>query len=203
MNAACLRPIVAWLRRDPHIALWLTSRWRGARWRPGQLLRALPTSLRTFDTVTPVAAPLAGRMHFDLYMSPDMQIVGARRARKRIHLFHGVSFKGASISPQALAHDLLFLFGEYQRRRDALCAGLLAAGYELTPPEGGFYVWVRSPLADDVAFCRAAAEHHLLLVPGSGFGTPGWIRLAFSNTPVAVVERSLPAFARVLEQVRA
>ena len=91
--------------------------------------------------------------------------------------------------------------GIYQRRRDVLCAGLLAAGYELVPPEAGFYVWLRSPLADDVAFCKAAAEHNLLLVPGSGFGTPGYVRLAFSNTSVATIERALPAFARVLREL--
>lgn len=118
MNAVCLRPLVSWLRRDHRLSLWLTSAWRGEHRNPATLLRRLsgPCSL-PFVGVTPVPSPVANLLHFDLYLSPDMAPVGARRARCKVHLFHGVSFKGASISPKALVHDRLFLFGEYQRRR--------------------------------------------------------------------------------------
>jgi CDP-glycerol glycerophosphotransferase len=117
VNATCLRPIVARLAGDPRLDLRLTSRWRGNRWAPGRLTRALPESHAALRRVRTVPAPLAGLRRFDLYLSPDMVPTGARRAARKIHLFHGVSFKGASISPKALVYDHLFLFGEYQRRR--------------------------------------------------------------------------------------
>jgi CDP-Glycerol:Poly(glycerophosphate) glycerophosphotransferase len=117
VNAACLRPIVRWLRRDAQFTLFLTSRYRGTRLRPGRLLRALPPSHRIFHGIPAIPHFVASRMHFDLYLSPDMAMPGSRRCAQTVHLFHGVSFKGASISPQALAYSHLFLFGEYQRRR--------------------------------------------------------------------------------------
>ncbi len=117
MGAVCLLPLVSWLRRDHQLEMRFTSRWRGTRWRPGRLLQTLPRSHRAYQGIRPIPAPLASATRFDLYLSPDMTLTGTRRTRTKIHLFHGVSFKGASISPKALVHDLLFLFGEYQRRR--------------------------------------------------------------------------------------
>jgi hypothetical protein len=116
MNAVCLRPLISWLRRDHNVSLWLTSHWRGQYRDPRRLIRALPNNL-AFEGVHAVPSPLASLLNFDLYLSPDMALAGTRHARVKIHLFHGVSFKGASISPKALMYDHLFLFGEYQRRR--------------------------------------------------------------------------------------
>jgi aspartate aminotransferase len=82
----------------------------------------------------------------------------------------------------------------YQRKRDLLCDGLARAGYEVTKPEGGYYVFLKSPIPDDVAFVGALACHGVLAVPGAGFGRPGYLRLSLT-VPVDCIERSLPAFA--------
>jgi len=88
----------------------------------------------------------------------------------------------------------------YQRRRDLFVAGLKEAGYELTVPQGAFYLFPRSPIADDVAFIRELQKENILAVPGSGFGGPGYFRLAYC-VPENVIERSLPGFKRARERI--
>lgn len=117
MNVACLRPLVRRLVRDPQLSLTLTSRYRGTRWWPSRLKRVLPSSHSVFEEIPTLPSPLANMRKFDLFLSPDMVPTGAKRTEKRIHLFHGVSFKGASITPKAKEYSHLYLFGEYQRRR--------------------------------------------------------------------------------------
>jgi aspartate aminotransferase len=84
----------------------------------------------------------------------------------------------------------------YQRNRDALCRTLSEVGFELFKPEGAFYLFPRSPIEDDVAFCREMQQHLVLVVPGSGFGLAGYFRLAFCVAP-EVVDGALPAFREV------
>jgi aspartate aminotransferase len=84
-----------------------------------------------------------------------------------------------------------------QRRRDVLVGALGAAGYEVAPPEGAFYLWVRSPLADDRAFADLLAGHGVFVLPGSLFETPGFFRLSLTASD-EMVERSLPAFAAAI-----
>lgn len=85
---------------------------------------------------------------------------------------------------------------EYRVRRDIALEGLRAAGYECVKPEGGMFVFPRSPEADDVAFVtRLARTELVLVVPGSGFGTPGFFRVSLS-TPRTTIERAMPGFAR-------
>jgi aspartate aminotransferase len=83
---------------------------------------------------------------------------------------------------------------EYQRRRDVLYGHLTALGFEVVKPQGAFYLFPKSPLPDDVAFVNLALEHRILVVPGSGFGRPGYFRLAYC-VPMETIENSLPAFA--------
>jgi aspartate aminotransferase len=82
---------------------------------------------------------------------------------------------------------------EYQEKRDILCHYLSEMGFSLTRPDGAFYLFPRSPLSDDVAFVRMAQRHHLLLVPGTGFGAPGYFRIAYC-VDKGMIERSLPAW---------
>jgi len=89
----------------------------------------------------------------------------------------------------------------YRRKRDLLCEGLTAAGYELTKPEGAFYLFLKAPIADDVAFVRALQEERILTVPGSGFGGPGYIRIAYCVAD-ATIRNALPGFGRVLGKFR-
>ncbi|MFZ5571460.1 MAG: pyridoxal phosphate-dependent aminotransferase [Thermodesulfobacteriota bacterium] len=88
---------------------------------------------------------------------------------------------------------------EYARKRDLLCDGLAACGYEFTRPLGAFYLFPRSPLADDVRFVRLLQEELILTVPGSGFGGPGHFRIAFCVEDKTIVN-ALPGFRRAFEK---
>ena len=88
----------------------------------------------------------------------------------------------------------------YNRLRDRLLQGLRQAGYQVTTPEGAFYLFPRTPIKDDIAFAQALAEENVLVVPGSGFGRRGYIRIAYCTAP-EVIEGALPRFASVLEKV--
>ena len=89
--------------------------------------------------------------------------------------------------------------GVYQARRDRLCQGLTDAGYQFVRPRGGFYLFPKSPIADDVAFVRLLQEENILVVPGSGFGSPGYFRISYC-VEEQVIERSIPGFARALQR---
>jgi aspartate aminotransferase len=81
----------------------------------------------------------------------------------------------------------------YQKKRDLLYDNLTGMGFRMVKPEGAFYLFPQSPLADDVAFVRAAQKHNLLLVPGAGFGAPGYFRIAYC-VDIEMIKRSLPAW---------
>jgi aspartate aminotransferase len=84
----------------------------------------------------------------------------------------------------------------YRRNRDVLCESLSGAGFEVYKPQGAFYLFPKSPLEDDVAFCREMQQHLVLVVPGSGFGQPGYFRMAYCVAP-EVVDGALPALREV------
>jgi aspartate aminotransferase len=82
---------------------------------------------------------------------------------------------------------------ELERKRDLLVAELGAAGYDLQPPEGTFYLWVRSPDPNDVAFVETLAEQGVLVLPGTTCASPGHFRISLTGT-AEMIERSLPVF---------
>ena len=84
----------------------------------------------------------------------------------------------------------------YQRNRDVLYKALVEAGFEVFKPQGAFYMFPKAPIADDVAFCREMQEHLVLVVPGSGFGAPGYFRMAYCVAP-HVVDGAIPAIKQV------
>jgi aspartate aminotransferase len=81
----------------------------------------------------------------------------------------------------------------YREKRDLLYENLVGMGYSMVKPDGAFYLFPKSPLTDDVAFVRAAQKHNLLLVPGAGFGAPGFFRVAYC-VDIEMIRRSLPAW---------
>ena len=97
----------------------------------------------------------------------------------------------------AEAGDACVDVSAYEHKRDVLCDGLAAAGYNVRKPEGGYYVFLKTPIPDDVAFVGHLLEQGVLAVPGTGFGRGGYIRLSMT-VPMDTIERSLPAFARAL-----
>jgi aspartate aminotransferase len=87
----------------------------------------------------------------------------------------------------------------YQARRDRFCQGLSDAGYEFIKPRGAFYLFPKSPISDDVAFVRLLQEENILAVPGSGFGGPGYFRIAYC-VDEQTIENAMPGFARARER---
>ncbi len=67
----------------------------------------------------------------------------------------------------------------YDRNRKTLCEGLSACGFSFIYPEGAFYLFLKSPIGNDAEFCAKAKEYNLLIVPGSTFGCPGFVRIAY------------------------
>ena len=86
----------------------------------------------------------------------------------------------------------------YKKKRDMLCDGLAAFGYDFIKPEGAFYLFPRTPIEDDVSFVRTLQEENILTVPGTGFGGPGHFRIAYCVSD-EVIEGALPGFERVMK----
>ena len=84
----------------------------------------------------------------------------------------------------------------YNRNRETLYNGLQKAGLTCIKPEGAFYLFVKSPIADEKEFCQKAKEYHLLIVPGSSFACPGYVRLAYCVSYETIVN-SLPEFKKL------
>jgi aspartate aminotransferase len=89
--------------------------------------------------------------------------------------------------------------GQYQERRDILYHYLTEMGYRMARPDGAFYLFPHSPLENDIEFVRMAQRHHILLVPGAGFGAPGYFRIAYCVSK-EMIERSLPAWRELAKE---
>jgi aspartate aminotransferase len=88
----------------------------------------------------------------------------------------------------------------YQEKRDILYDALTGMGFEMVRPDGAFYFFPKSPLADDIEFVRIAQKHRILLVPGAGFGAPGYFRIAYCVNK-GMIERSLDAWRALALEV--
>jgi aspartate aminotransferase len=89
----------------------------------------------------------------------------------------------------------------YRKKRDLLCGGLAEAGYRVTKPQGAFYLFLPTPIADDVRFAAALQEKRILTVPGSGFMGPGHIRIAYCVDD-ATICGAIKGFGEVLKAIR-
>ena len=85
----------------------------------------------------------------------------------------------------------------YDRNRKALYEGLIAAGYEVAKPDGAFYLFVKAPGGDANAVSEKAKAKDLLVVPGDGFGCPGYFRVCYCVS-YEMIQRSLPVFAELV-----
>ncbi len=90
---------------------------------------------------------------------------------------------------------------EYKRKRDMLCEALGSFGYEFITPPGTFYLFPKSPIADDIEFVNALKEERILVVPGSGFDGPGHFRIAFCVAD-DTIKNSLEGFRRARERYK-
>ena len=89
----------------------------------------------------------------------------------------------------------------YKKNRDLFYEGLSSFGYTVVPPDGAFYLFVKSPEPDANAFCERAKKYELLLVPGDSFGGEGYVRICYCVT-TEQIERSLPKFKALMEEYK-
>lgn len=97
--------------------------------------------------------------------------------------------------------DLTADLSVYERNCELLVGELRGMGYHVVQPGGAFYLFIRSLEADDMAFSERAKEFDLLLVPGSGFGAPGHVRIAYC-VQTEMIRRALPRFRALAESYR-
>ncbi len=87
----------------------------------------------------------------------------------------------------------------YNRNRELLYNSLIEYGFECIKPQGAFYLFVKSPVADEKAFCEAAKKYNILIVPGSAFACPGYVRIAYCVS-YETIQNSLPKFKELAEE---
>ena len=86
----------------------------------------------------------------------------------------------------------------YDRNRNLLYSSLTDYGFTCIKPEGAFYLFVKTP-GDEAVFCETCKKHHVLVVPGSSFACPGYVRIAYCVS-YQQIERSLPAFQAIAKE---
>ena len=87
----------------------------------------------------------------------------------------------------------------YRENRDLIYNHLTRLGFSCVKPQGAFYLFPKSPIADEKAFCEAAKKHNILLVPGASFAGPGHFRLSYCVSKEQIL-RSMPAFTALAEE---
>ena len=118
-------------------------------------------------------------------------VAGASRAGGHVcapSLWQKVIARCAHLRPDLEAYD---------KNRKALYEGLTAMGYEMAKPDGAFYLFIKAPGGDAVAFSEKAKQKDLLVVPGDGFGCPGYFRICYCVS-FEMIQKSLPVFAQLI-----
>jgi aspartate aminotransferase len=88
---------------------------------------------------------------------------------------------------------------QYRRKRDYLYNELTRIGYQVVKPQGAFYFFPKSPLEDEVEFVKKLADKKVLVVPGRGFGLPGYFRISYC-LPDWVIEGSIAGFEKAYHE---
>ena len=96
-------------------------------------------------------------------------------------------------------HDITINLEAYEKNRNLLYNALTEYGFTCVKPDGAFYLFMKSPEADEKAFCEVAKKHHVLVVPGSSFACPGYVRIAYCVS-YEQIERALPAFQEIAKE---
>ncbi len=179
-----------------------------------------PYRTLTFDgACTPEAARIFDRVAIAWSWSKAMAIPGERIGYLAIspHLKGAAQLRSAcTVAHRILGYinapaiwqrvvgavpDATVDIAHYQTRRDLLCDALTGMGYHAPRPQGSFYVFPKTPIADDVEFIGRLQEEGILAVPGIGFGRAGYMRLSLT-LPLAMIERSLAGFERAIRKTR-
>ena len=120
-------------------------------------------------------------------------VAGAARSAGHVcapSLWQKVIARCASLRPDLESYD---------RNRRALYEGLTEMGYEMAKPDGAFYLFIKAPGGDANAFSEKAKQKDLLLVPGDGFGCPGYFRICYCVS-FEMIQRSLPVFRALISE---
>ena len=115
-----------------------------------------------------------------------------------IHCNRVLGFVNAPALMQHLVRNLQHVtvsVADYERKRDLLYGELTAMGYEVVRPQGAFYMFPRAPMEDDVEFVRELLSLLILVVPGRGFGAPGYFRISYCVND-RTLEASLEGFRK-------
>lgn len=89
----------------------------------------------------------------------------------------------------------------YKANRDLLYDGLTKMGYKCFKPQGAFYMFVKALEDSAENFCEKAKEEDVLVVPATGFGCPGWVRISYC-VDSDMIKRSMPAFERIYNKYK-
>lgn len=89
----------------------------------------------------------------------------------------------------------------YNKNRELLYNELTSYGYDCIKPEGAFYLFVKSPIENDIEFCNMAKKYNILIVPGVSFACPGYIRIAYC-VGYSTIENALPGFKALIESIK-
>ena len=129
----------------------------------------------------------------------------------RVELMDGLTFSNRTLgfvnAPALMQHIVKSLqsvtidVGVYQAKRDFLYSSLTEIGYTMIKPQGAFYMFPRSPIDDDLEFVDALKDYNVLVVPGRGFGMPGYFRISFCVDD-KTLEGSLEGFRAAIERFR-
>ena len=125
------------------------------------------------------------------------KLIGAANVATRI-----LGFVNAPTLQQKLVKECLDEktdISYYNRNRETLYNGLTEIGLKCIKPEGAFYLFVKSPVEDEKAFCNVAKKYNILVVPGSSFGCPGYVRMAYCVSYETIVG-SLPKFRELMKE---
>lgn len=144
---------------------------------------------------------LAGERIGYVVPSPDMpeirELIDALTLTNRILGFVNAPSIGQTLMTKAIGSQVNVTV--YAERRKAMTRVLDEAGFNFTMPKGAFYFFPEAPGGDDKAFVDALQKERILAVPGSGFGCPGYFRLAFC-VGEEVIRRSAEGFKKVYDQ---
>jgi aspartate aminotransferase len=140
------------------------------------------------------------------YLALSPEIDDAEQLRNIIYssqILSGWAMASALMQHSLPALEKLCLnVADLQRKRDRLVYGLRQCGYDVTTPEGAFYITPKSPIENDLEFADRLAARGVLCLPGSVVKMPGYLRASLTASD-EMIERALPVFASVLKQVAA
>ncbi|MCJ7516102.1 MAG: pyridoxal phosphate-dependent aminotransferase, partial [Dehalococcoidia bacterium] len=149
--------------------------------------------------------------------SKDLALAGERIGYVAIHpdcshrdeLINGFIFcnriLGFVNAPALMQHLVKHLqhitvaIADYQKKRDFIYGNLVDMGYSVMKPQGAFYMFPKSPLEDEIAFMEELRKWHVLVVPGRGFGTPGYFRISYCVDD-KTLKGSLNGFKKAAEE---